>query len=108
MFMQMRKAGRLFSLILAMSVLFSGLVTTSVFAASADSIADSAYVCSELGILRGEGQGVTDAYLAKESTRIQAAYLTLRLVGKEDEAERFRGTDNFNDEIGRASCRERV
>ena len=58
---------------------------------------DCAYICAELGLLRGEGDGVTDAYLAKTTQRIQAAYLTLRLVGKEAEAEKFPPTDNFND-----------
>ena len=58
---------------------------------------DCAYICSELGLLRGEGAGVTDEYLAKTTLRVQAAYLTLRLVGKESEAEKFTGADNFND-----------
>ena len=58
---------------------------------------DCAYICAELDILRGEGDGVTDEYLLKETKRVQAAYLTLRLVGKEPEAEAYTGTDNFND-----------
>ena len=58
---------------------------------------DCAYICAELGLLRGEGHGVTDEYLAKDTQRIQAAYLTLRLVGKESEAEKYTGQNNFND-----------
>ncbi|MCL2057894.1 MAG: hypothetical protein FWH01_02385 [Oscillospiraceae bacterium] len=58
---------------------------------------DCAYICSELGLLLGEGQGVTDEYLAQSTRRYQAAYLTLRLVGKEAEAEAYTGTGNFND-----------
>ena len=58
---------------------------------------DCAYICAELGLLLGEGQGVTDEYLAQLTKRYQAAYLTLRLVGKEAEAEQYTGKDNFND-----------
>ena len=96
MFKQMKKPGRILSIFLAMIIMISGMAPTSLFADPIDEM-DCAYVCSELGILRGEGDGVTDEYLAKESTRIQAAYLTLRLVGKEDEAENFTGKDNFDD-----------
>ena len=58
---------------------------------------DCAYICAELGLLLGEGQGVTDEYLAQPTKRYQAAYLTLRLVGKEADAEQYTGKDNFND-----------
>ncbi|MCL2163457.1 MAG: hypothetical protein FWH55_03475 [Oscillospiraceae bacterium] len=58
---------------------------------------DCAYICAELGILRGDGEGVTDEYLEKESVRVQAAYLTLRMMGSEDIAENYTGTDNFDD-----------
>ena len=58
---------------------------------------DCAYICAELGILIGDGQGVTDAYLEKETQRFQAAILTVRLVGKEADANRYTGRDNFND-----------
>ena len=56
-----------------------------------------AAICADLGLLIGEGHGVTSEYLEKETTRIQAAYLTLRLVGKEKEADGFEGTENFSD-----------
>ena len=61
---------------------------------------ECSYICAELGILLGEGDGVTPEYLLKESTRVQAAYLTIRLVGKESEAESYNGTDNFVDVVG--------
>lgn len=59
-------------------------------------------LAEELGVLLGDGQGVTDAYLAKTSTRVQGAILTLRLLGKEKEALAYGGSDSFSDagEIG--------
>lgn len=99
----------LVSVILAFSVSFTPLAAYIPFNGAAPITAyagpgnikagqvDCAYICDVLGILRGEGDGVTDEYLAKETQRVQAAYLTLRLVGKESEAENFTGTNNFND-----------
>ncbi|MCC2683255.1 MAG: hypothetical protein K0R75_154 [Paenibacillaceae bacterium] len=57
----------------------------------------SAQIAAELGVLQGDGSGVTEAYLAKTSTRIQAAILFLRLRGLEKEAISFKGSDNFAD-----------
>jgi predicted lipoprotein with Yx(FWY)xxD motif len=59
--------------------------------------ATAADTVTQLGILLGDGQGVTEAYLVKTSTRLQAAILFLRLIGKEQEALEFKGTDNFAD-----------
>lgn len=52
---------------------------------------------TKLGVLRGDGDGVTDAYLAKTTTRMQAAILLLRLMGKEQEAIGHTGLVNFAD-----------
>ncbi|WP_052476349.1 COG4315 family predicted lipoprotein [Cohnella kolymensis] len=57
----------------------------------------AAEAVTKLGVLRGDGQGVTDAYLAKTSTRMQAAILYLRLMGKEQEALSHTGLVNFAD-----------
>lgn len=59
-------------------------------------------LAEQLGVLLGDGQGVTDAYLAKTSTRVQGAILTLRLLGKEKEALAYGGSDTFSDagEVG--------
>ncbi len=56
-------------------------------------------ICTELNILKGEGNGITDEYLSKNTTRLQAAIITLRLFGKgyEEEALQFKWTDNFSD-----------
>ncbi|WP_373230986.1 plastocyanin/azurin family copper-binding protein [Cohnella sp.] len=52
---------------------------------------------TQLGILLGDGDGVSEAYLAKTTTRLQAAILLLRLMGKEKEAQAYAGTDTFVD-----------
>ena len=50
-----------------------------------------------LGVLIGPGTGLTDEYLAKSVTRLDAAILVLKLKGSIDEAESYSGTDNFLD-----------
>ncbi|MFD2332446.1 plastocyanin/azurin family copper-binding protein [Cohnella sp. GCM10020058] len=52
---------------------------------------------AELGLLIGEGEGVTAEYLAKGTTRIQAAIISLRLQGKLEAAKAYTGTDSFAD-----------
>ncbi len=59
--------------------------------------AQASDLAAQLGVLRGDGQGVSEAYLAKSTTRIQAAILYLRLLGKEGEALAYSGTDTFAD-----------
>ncbi|MCT4544945.1 MAG: Ig-like domain-containing protein, partial [Vallitalea sp.] len=54
-------------------------------------------IVESLNMLRGEGEGVTPKYLAKKTTRIQAAVMFLRLKGLEEEAICFTGEDNFSD-----------
>ncbi|WP_338553731.1 plastocyanin/azurin family copper-binding protein [Paenibacillus sp. KS-LC4] len=56
-----------------------------------------AQTAESLGLLVGEGQGVTKAYLAKKSTRIQAALISLRLQGKLAEAHAYKGSRTFAD-----------
>jgi len=57
----------------------------------------SVELVTKIGMLVGEGNGVTPEYLAKSPTRIQAAVMYLRLKGLESEATNFKGTDNFSD-----------
>lgn len=68
-----------------------------VAAPSATSVTSDAKTASTLGLLLGDGSGVTDAYLAKGATRIQAAVIALRLQGRLAEAMAYRPTDNFAD-----------
>jgi hypothetical protein len=84
---------------LAVSPLLAAAAETgdAVSAATTLESAHSSDVAAELGVLLGDGNGVTDTYLAKTTTRLQGAILTLRLLGKEKEALAHTGTDNFSD-----------
>jgi predicted lipoprotein with Yx(FWY)xxD motif/plastocyanin len=80
--------------LLALSASFGG----SAFAAEEEiAITSDADVAAELGLLRGDGSGVTDDYLAKPSTRLQAAIISLRLTGKLQEALDYEPASNFAD-----------
>ncbi len=50
-----------------------------------------------IGMIIGEGNGITESYLKTKPTRVQAAVLTLRLRGLEEEAKAFESDDNFAD-----------
>lgn len=88
-----------------MTVLLAAAITLSsampVFAAGESAAAvrakTDAQAAAELGVLQGEGNGVTDSYLAKATTRIQAAILFLRLKGLEQTALAYKGTEQFAD-----------
>lgn len=54
-------------------------------------------LAAELGVLLGDGQGVTETYLSKATTRVQGVILTLRLLGKEKEALSYDGSNTFSD-----------
>ncbi|MDA3847645.1 MAG: hypothetical protein PF505_14085 [Vallitaleaceae bacterium] len=77
-------------------VLISGITTSSQTIHSATFIY-SYQICEQLGILQGDGNGVTDEYLKKDTTRLQAAILFLRVKGLEEEALSFIGTSTFVD-----------
>ncbi len=81
-----------FSVILCVCIL--SVLTLPAFAATSSSAANS---CETLGLIKGNGSGVTDSYLSQNATRLQATTLILRLLGLEDEAKNFIGTDNFSD-----------
>ena len=86
----MKNLKKLLAVIVTVCVLAT--MTVPAFAAASD-----AEICEALDILRGDGAGVTDTYLAKGTERYQAAILYLRLIGKEDEAIAFTGEENFDD-----------
>ncbi|WP_167747143.1 plastocyanin/azurin family copper-binding protein [Cohnella luojiensis] len=78
---------------------------TPVVAAPAVQATTAAEAVTKLGVLKGDGQGVTESYLMKTTTRLQAAILLLRLIGKEQEALSYTGMVNFADaaKAGKAS-----
>ncbi|WP_409344708.1 plastocyanin/azurin family copper-binding protein [Paenibacillus sp. MBLB4367] len=71
--------------------------TGTTAAPAAANVKTDVQIVTELGVLQGEGSGVTDSYLAKPTTRLQAAILFLRLKGLEKAALDYKGTDNFTD-----------
>lgn len=85
---------KILALLLAFAMMFSTI--TVAFADTA--IGAEAEALKIMGVLQGENSlGVTPEYLAKETTRMQAAIMYLRLKGLEEEAMAFTGTDNFAD-----------
>ncbi len=81
------------ALILAFALVFS----TITVAFAEETMGTDAQVCADLGMLVGDGNGVTAAYLGTTPTRLQAAVMFLRLKGLEAEAKAFTGTENFAD-----------
>jgi predicted lipoprotein with Yx(FWY)xxD motif len=76
------------------------MVTSALPAFAADVVTSAktdAQVVADLGLLQGDGSGVTEAYLSKTTTRLQAAIMFLRLKGLENTAIAFTSSDNFTD-----------
>jgi predicted lipoprotein with Yx(FWY)xxD motif len=80
-------------------MLFVVIMVVTVMTAFADGevVKSETQVVADLGVLVGDGAGLTDEYLNKETTRIQAAIMFLRLKGLEADAMAFKGNENFND-----------
>ena len=55
------------------------------------------HILERMGMLIGEGNGITEDYIKTIPTRVQAAIMVLRLNGVDKEAAVFTGTDNFSD-----------
>ena len=86
-----------FKKILALVVIIVMITTVTMPVIAAGTEMTDDQICTSLGILVGEGQGVTAEYLAKSSSRLQAAIMFLRLKGLETEAKTYKGTTNFAD-----------
>ncbi|TMV49061.1 hypothetical protein FE783_15440 [Paenibacillus mesophilus] len=94
----MKKGSKLVTTLLTgWMMVSSALPVFAADAPAAASVKTDAQVAAELGVLQGDGSGITAAYLAKTTTRIQAAILFLRLKGLEQTALAYKGTDNFSD-----------
>lgn len=72
---------------------------------SAEETISDVEICEKIGMLQGEEEGVTKEYLEKKTTRLQAAIMSLRLRGLEEEALAFDGTANFQD-VNQVSWKE--
>ncbi|MGI6504799.1 MAG: hypothetical protein ACOX2V_00200 [Clostridia bacterium] len=84
------KTRKLLALVLAIAMI------ATVFVVPSAAVAPGA-ACEILGLLEGDGEGVTAEYLAKGTMRVQGLLITLRARGLEDEALAFTGTDTFSD-----------
>lgn len=84
---------RILALVLAFALVFS-----SFSAAFADTtISADAAACGQLGMIQGDGNGLTPEYLTTTPDRLQSIIMFLRLKGLEQEALAFKGTENFKD-----------
>lgn len=101
------KRTRLGLFLLACTLCFSLLLP--IFSASAEEETNvattDAEAAAKLGLLLGDGNGVSKDYLGKMSTRLQAAIISLRLQGKLQDALAFTGKDSFADaaQVGTAN-----
>jgi len=97
----MNKVGRvLLSLSLSLVLLLPAALSSAAEVSTGlagSSVKTDGQTTSDLGLLTGDGSGVNAQYLAKGSTRIQAAIISLRLQGKLTEAVAFTGKDSFTD-----------
>lgn len=79
-------------------VLAFAMVFTSIPVVFADTeVSAEAKALALLGMLEGDGGGVTVEYTSRELTRLGAAAALLKLKGLYDEAIAFQGEDNFAD-----------
>lgn len=99
----MKNLKKVLALVLSLAMIASTF--TMSFAAEEKTAAE---VTEALGLIKGDGNGVTEEYLASESPRWKIAIMTLRLKGLYEEALAFEGTETFEDaeemtwEAGRA------
>lgn len=91
----MRNLKKLLAVIVSVCVLATFALPA--FAAETTTLTD-AQISEKLGAVKGDtSQGVTEEYLAKGTTRLQAAIIYLRMLNLEEEALAFESEDNFAD-----------
>lgn len=94
----MKKMGKLLLMLtLSAMMLVPGLAMAAEATVGKGDVKTEAQTAAELGLLKGDCNGVDAEYLAGSTTRMQAAIISLRLQGKLDEASAFAGKDNFDD-----------
>ena len=86
---------KLIALVLAFAMVFSSF--TAAFAETTTAIPVDAQAAKDLGMIIGEENGVTPAYLATTPSRLTAAILFLRLKGLDTAALSYTSTSNFAD-----------
>lgn len=79
-------------------VLAFALVFTSIPVAFADTeVSAEAKALATIGMLQGDGNGVTVEYTAKDLNKLTAAIMILKLKGLYEDAVKYEGTNNFVD-----------
>jgi len=94
----MKKMGKLLlAVTLSAMLLVPGLAMAEEATVGKGDVKTDAPTAAEFGLLNGDRNGVDAEYLAKSTTRMQAAIISLRLQGKLDEASAYTGKENFDD-----------
>ncbi len=88
----MKSVKKILSSVLVVTMLL--VMITLPVSAEISSEADTVRI---LEVLKGDGSGVTEVYLAKSTNRSQGAKILLRLMGLEVEADAFGGSATFSD-----------
>lgn len=83
------------ALILAFAMVFSTI--TVAFAEEPAAVSAEATALGTIGMLEGDGDGVTAEYTAKELNRLTAAIMILKLKGLYEDALKYDGANNFVD-----------
>ena len=80
-----------------LSAILTIALLASFFGMPVHAVSQDAQTCAAIDVLRGDGSGVTDVYLAKNTNRSQGAKILLRLMGLEADADVYGGTATFTD-----------
>lgn len=84
---------KVLALVLAFAMVFSSIS----FVFAEDVVSDEAAALSTIGMLEGDGGGVTAEYETKELNKLTGAIMILKLKGLYEEALEYDGVDNFED-----------
>ncbi len=86
---------RILAFVLSFTLIFTSLSIVGVEAGAR--VSDEAKALATIGMLEGDGRGVTEEYMTKEMTRFTAAISILKLRGLYEEALNYKGVGNFID-----------
>ena len=93
----MRNLKKLFAVVVVIAVVLTTMIPAA-FAEGTTALSADAKACADIGMLVGDGSGVTTAYTATQPARIQALVMILNLKGVLADAQKTSATaDNFSD-----------
>ncbi len=93
----MKKVRKL-TAVLTVVFLLAGMMVPSIATSTYDKVSYVAQLLGGLGLLTDDGNGIDDAYVTRDTDKIEAALMQLRLLGLEENAAIFDGQDTFTDE----------